>query len=381
MKCKKNSIFISIGEYSAEYAAFPLIKTIVETYPDIEIYGLCGKNIKSLGVNSLYDYGLINSGGFIELIPYSINFVSCLSKIIKQIHKNPPKYAILVDLPDFNFLLARVLKSYGTKIIYYIPPQIWAWRKNRVKFIKKYVDNVVVFYPFEEEFFKNNGVKNIIRVKHPLATLPLLSPKDALNKLGISNKEDKKYIALLPGSRIHELNYHLPILIEVIKSMLIKRKDLYFLIPLPEHLRKHMSKKIYKFEEVKKFVSIIYNVYDFPSSWLTMRCSDIGLVALGTATLEATLAQLDIISFYKTSKISFEIGKLLININNFALPNIILNQKIIPEFIQNQAEPQLLSNALLTMLERKKDIQIYNEIRNTLSNAKDFVLQDIGIVF
>ena len=257
-----------------------------------------------------------------------------------------PDLVILIDYPDFNLPLARWAHRKGIPVFYYISPQVWAWRRRRVKKIKKYVRRMAVILPFEKALYEGAGMPDVHFAGHPLLDVvkSRLSPEEIRRRLDV--KENQPIVALLPGSRTGEVKTLLPVMIETARRLKADLPDLVFAVPLAETVPERVVSDILGKSEIP--VRVIRNhVYDL------LAVADGALVASGTATLETALMGTPMAVLYRVSPISYFIGRLVIRIRSIALVNIVAGRTIVPEFIQKQAEPEAMSRALLKILSDK----------------------------
>ena len=278
-------------------------------------------------------------------------------KLCKEDIKNyQPDVLVLVDYPGFNLRIAEFAKNLGIKVVYYISPQLWAWKEGRVETIKKYVDEMLVILPFEKDFYKKHQVDAHF-VGHPLldaiSDLPEISVENFKKKNGLNEKE---IIALLPGSREQEVEKMLTLMLSVRDSF----KNYQFVIAGAPSLPKEFYQKFV--DDDVHFVS--NKTYDL------LRCSRAALVTSGTATLETALLNVPEIVCYRTSKISYEIGKRMVkNIKFISLVNLIMDKEVVKELIQSQLNTENLVDELQKILEgpkRDKMLQDYELLREKL---------------
>ena len=286
--------------------------------------------------------------GFLE-VAMNIRTILKNIKICKEDIKNyQPDVLVLVDYPGFNLRIAEFAKSIGIKVVYYISPQLWAWKEGRVETIKKYVDEMLVILPFEKDFYKKHQV-NAHFVGHPLLdAISDLAPIDAENFKKENGLNDKEIIALLPGSREQEVEKMLSLMLSVRDSF----KNYQFVIAGAPSLPKEFYQKFV--DDDVHFVS--NKTYDL------LRCSKAALVTSGTATLETALLNIPEIVCYRTSTISYEIGKRVVkNIKFISLVNLIMDREIVKELIQKELNTENLVNELQKILEgQKRDKMLEN---------------------
>jgi lipid-A-disaccharide synthase len=269
----------------------------------------------------------------------------------KSLDERRPDLIILIDYPDFNLPLAKAASKRNIKVLYYISPQVWAWRQGRIGQIKKTVNKMAVILPFEIETYKRQGFA-VNYVGHPLLDMIKLNyPKqESRKKFGLD--EDKITIGILPGSRLSEVRKLLPELLQAAQILKNKMPDIQFVLPLADTLEEATLTEIISGFNVKINV-ISGHTYDVVS------CVDLALVASGTATLETALLNVPMIIVYKISLLSYFIGRLFVRVKNIGLVNIIAGKTIVPELIQNDASGVRIAAEALSILkngERKQEM-------------------------
>ena len=334
--------YIIAGEASGDLHASNLMKAILQKDQNTEFRFWGGDLMeKASGDKPTKHYKELAFMGFLEV---AMNLRTILKniKFCKEDIKNyQPDVLILVDYPGFNLRIAEYAKSLGIKVVYYISPQLWAWKEGRVETIKKYVDEMLVILPFEKDFYKKHQVEAHF-VGHPLldaiSDLPNISADDFKKKNGLNEKE---IIALLPGSREQEVEKMLSLMLSVRDSF----KNYQFVIAGAPSLPKEFYQKFV--DEDVHFVS--NKTYDL------LRCSKAALVTSGTATLETALLNVPEIVCYRTSTISYEIGKRVVkNIKFISLVNLIMDKEIVKELIQKELNTKNLVEELQKILEGQK---------------------------
>lgn len=345
-------IIISTGEKSGDLHGANLILQLKKYFPDMEVFGIGGENLKNAGVKLIYRMESLAVVGFSEVFRKLPRVMAGLKTIHRFIINFKPDLIILVDYPGFNLRLAKFAKRYNIKVVYYISPQVWAWGSWRVRTIRRYVDKMICILPFEAEFYRKAGVDATF-VGHPLLDIVKYreSKPSFLNRFGISR--DKTIITLLPGSRTEEIKKLLPVMLEV-EEKLREIKDIEcFLVATPE-----------LFEEIKHFLNQKKIHLIKGLKYEAMRYADLILCASGTVTLEALLLETPMIILYKLSTISYIIAKFLSRVPYIGLVNIIAGESIVPEFIQSNASAQRILPVVLKSIERRE------EIRDTLTSIR-----------
>lgn len=348
-----DSLLIIAGEASGDLHGSALIKELIRFKPDINVFGIGGKNMKDAGLNAVYDIEKLAFLGFTEVIKH-IPFIKKVQKdIIDKVLFLNTKTAVLIDYPGFNLSIAKKLKKLGLKIIYYISPQIWAWGKGRISKIKKLVDHMIVLFPFEKELYQKEGVK-VTFSGHPLIerikNYNFIEAEEFRKKYGIL----KDILLIMPGSRHHEIELILP---ECVKAAryLSDKYDLQPVIACSGNISEDIFRGKPELEDFKIIKGFTYEL---------LKYSRLGIIKSGTSTLEAGLFCLPYVVVYKTSRLTYEIGRVLIKIKNIAIVNIILQKNVIKELIQNDVESGKISEECSKILD---DVNYYNRLKNDLA--------------
>lgn len=333
---------ISAGEASGDHHAAALVEHLSAASPGLSFFGLGGPGMAKAGVELRADAGQVSVTGLFEVLPALGRILKALRAMKKALAEERPRALILVDFPDFNFLLARAARKRKVPVIYYIVPQIWGWRRGRVKFLKKNVSRLVVILPFEEDWYRERGLKTFY-AGHPLADLPPLDSDHRarfLTELGID--PDRPVVGLLPGSRSNEIKRTMPLLAQAARLLLEERPDLSFLLPLAPGRNR---------EEIQDRLNGLPAVLVQGRAREVLAASRAALVCSGTATLEAALARTPLVMFYRVSPLTYLLRGLVPMVDTFSLPNLIGGRKVVSELIQGQASPERLAAEALTLLD------------------------------
>lgn len=340
--------YIIAGEASGDLHGSNLMKALKQKDPNAEFRFWGGDLMAKQGGTMVKHYRDLAFMGFLEV---AMNLKTILNNIKfckEDIKNNKPDVLILVDYPGFNLRIAKFAKELGIKVVYYISPQLWAWKEGRVEIIKKYVDEMMVILPFEEDFYKKHKVHSHF-VGHPLldaiSTLQDINIEEFKKENGLNEKE---IIALLPGSRKQEVEK----MLEMMLSVRPYFKEYQFVIAGAPSLPKEFYEKYV--DENVHFVS--NRTYDL------LRCSKAALVTSGTATLETALLNVPEVVCYRGSKVSYAIAKRLVkNIKYISLVNLIMDREVVKELIQNDLNTKNLVEELKKMLEGEKRVEVLKE--------------------
>ncbi|WP_367670424.1 lipid-A-disaccharide synthase [Sodalis-like secondary symbiont of Drepanosiphum platanoidis] len=348
----KINIGLVAGESSGDILGANLMNSLKKYIPNINFFGISGPCMKKEGMESWYNIDELSIIGLTEIIKKIPRILFIRNNLIKRFIKLNINVFIGIDSPDFNIFLEKKLKKSGIKVIHYISPSIWAWRKNRIFKIKNSVDQILSFLPFEKKIYDKFNIPCKF-IGHILADNIPLKPnkKKARKKLNISSKSI--CLAILPGSRFNEIKNLTKTFLysaKILKNLLPKLK---ILIPFINKDCEYIFNKIYY-----KYTPEIKIKKYFNQSHTVMIASDVALVASGTSTLECMLAKCPMVVGYKVNFFTFLIAKILIKIPWISLPNIIANKKLVKEFLQKECNPKNLSKELYKLLINKNNNKI-----------------------
>ena len=357
-------IMIVAGEVSGDLHGGNLVKAMRRMDPSLQFYGVGGRKLKEAGVDLIADSSDMAVVGLTEVFARLGTIMKVMRRLKTSMKDLKPDLVILIDYPDFNLSIAKSAKKNGIKVFYYIGPQVWAWRKGRIEQIKKNVDKMAVILPFEAPFYHAAGVDATF-VGHPLLdeVKTKYSREETIRRLGLQSGVTT--VGMLPGSRRAEIIKHLPEMIKAAEIIEKKIQPVQFIIPLVETLDISLVSNIIRQFPVK--VRVVRDaVYD------VIHCTDIAMVASGTATLETALMETPMVIIYKVSAPSYYIGKMVINIDHIGLVNIIAGKTVVPELIQDDANAERIATEIIDILTNKErlfDIKSQlSEIRNKLGS-------------
>ncbi|MFC2163466.1 lipid-A-disaccharide synthase [Acidobacteriota bacterium] len=354
-------ILVVAGENSGDKHGAGLIHQFKKKNPTASFFGIGGEMMKAEGVELIYSVKDLSVMGAFELISHLSRLKKIFTHIKNEAKKRNPSAAILIDSPDFNLRLAKVLKKQSTPVLYYISPTVWAWRKGRLKTIQRYVNQMMLIFPFEEALYKENSVEAIY-VGHPLLERMeiALSKEDFCNKLNIN--KDEPIVCLMPGSRNSEIKYHMPILTAAIEKLAQEMRATYVLL-LAESVDQGLIN-----QHIKSCQERIHVLKE--DRYECMAYSDLILSSCGTANLEAALVETPFISFYRISPWTYNLGLPFIKTRTYSIVNILAGKKIVPELIQKQFTPEKLFRDALKILSSD---QIRTEMIDQFKKIKDIL--------
>jgi len=360
MNSKK--IMMVAGEVSGDLHGALLMEAILHIDPKVQFFGIGGEHLGRMGMKLLYHSQSLSVVGITEIFFKIGSILKALRRLKQSLDRERPDLIILIDFPDFNLRLAKIAHRKGIPVLYYISPQVWAWRPKRVKLIAQWVKKMVVLFPFEVPFYEAAGV-DVEWVGHPLLDIvkPTLSKEVAFQRFDLDPK--RKTIALLPGSRMHEVKRLLPPLLASAQLLAKEIPDLQFIIPLAPGIDQRTLSPWMKniFVPVKVVEGWAYEV---------MNLSELLITASGTATLEAAILGKPMVIVYKVSFFSYWIGKALIQVDHIGLVNLVAGKEIAPELIQKDVHPQRIAEEALRILRdpilRRRMTESMAEVRQNL---------------
>jgi lipid-A-disaccharide synthase len=342
-------IFILTGEPSGDKLASTIISRLKLENPEIEYLSVGGTHLKNLGIKSIYNLKEITYLGFTSVLLNIFKIRSKINKTVEEIIKFNPDILLSVDSPDFTLRVAERVKKINTNIktIHYVAPQVWVWRKNRVKKIKKFIDHILLLFEFEKKYFDEENIKNTF-VGHPLIE------RNQNNKTVIENilPKDKKIISLFPGSRNSETNILLPILLDFVKLMNLKHNEYFFYIHATEENKNLILQQIknFNFENID-----IVSEENIKSKILSK--SIFAVSKSGTVSLQICNFNVPSIIIYKLSFINFMIFKILVNVKFANIINIINNREVIPELLQKECNAYEIYRSVIYFLKNPELVE------------------------
>jgi lipid-A-disaccharide synthase len=406
------TVMIIAGESSGELYGSLLAQALKNSYPDLHILGVGGEKMQMAGVELVS--GIAGAFGITELFSALRDLKAAFRKTTEAIKKFMPAVVVLIDYPDFNLKVAEFAKSLGIKILYYVSPQVWAWRKNRVKKIAHLIDRMAVVLPFEAEIYRKAGVPCEF-VGHPIieeietvlqsinptsppfnsllskkgyrgvkgenigdADLRLTTDNLSLNsispavrtyfKTSLGLNAHLPLLSLLPGSRPHELKRLLPLVIEVIRQCKKEFRDYQFCIPLAPNTD---DGKYGRFLEALKQEGAVIKKGE---SIRVLTASDIAVIASGTATLQAAFLEVPMVVIYKLSSSTYLLGRLLVDIKHISLVNILSGRGVVLELLQQKASPENIIREMRKLIEdgsyRESMVKSFRSVREPFRDLR-----------
>lgn len=344
-------VLIIAGEASADLHGSNLVLAMKRQDPDISFCGIGGQKMEAAGVKILFPSSKMAVVGITEVFSRLSYILKAYRQLKKMLTEADPDLIILIDYPDFNIRLAGVAKRYGVPVLYYISPQVWAWRKGRIKTIADRVDRMSVILPFEGAYYEQCGLRTDY-VGHPLMdSVPQgLNPTEVKLELGLHC--DGPVLGLLPGSRVEEIKNLLPAMVEAAEILSLRHKGLTCILPLASTVPPGLVEAEINHSPVN--IKLIQGkIYE------ALVACDAAMLASGTVTLEAAILGTPMIIAYRVSPLSYWIGKMVVKVPFIGLVNLVAEKAVVPELIQNQVTPDRLAeeaDAILKDGPRRKNM-------------------------
>ncbi len=359
-------IMVVAGEASGDMHAANFVRATHQIDNSIEFYGMGSEQLRDAGVDLLIDCSDIAVVGLVEVLANYSKIMHALNTLRDELRHNPPDLLVLVDYQEFNFKLAQTAKELGIKVLFYISPQVWAWRQHRVHKIGKLIDMMAVILPFEEKFYKEANVP-VRFVGNPLVDEAKANKDKAscFNEYGLD--ENRTVVGLFPGSRRSEIKRVLPIQLAAAEALQKQKPELQFILPVASTLSKEaFDACLTKYSHLNVILvkDLAYNV---------MQCCDAIITASGTATLEIALMGIPNCITYKIAHLSYWILKWMVKLDDIGLVNIVAGKRIVQEFLQYEAKPQAIASEVIKLLDntayRHQMISELNGVREKLGKT------------
>lgn len=375
LPAKTLRIGIVAGEASGDILGAGLIRALRDSYGDIQVEGVGGPLMIAEGCISLFPQDRLAVMGLIEPMRRLPELLGIRRSLREHFIANPPDVFIGIDSPDFNLSLELALRRKGIKTVHYVSPSVWAWRQGRLKKIARATDMVLTLFPFEEKFYREHAAEypdlHVVCVGHPLADSIPMETDVAVARAALLLTVSSQAVALLPGSRAGEVARMGQLFLDVARWCTHKRNGLCFVMPAANPAReKQLRDLLADYPDVP--VTLISG-----KSQLCMAASDAVLMASGTTTLEAMLLKKPMVVAYRMAKFSYAIISRLLKVPYIALPNLLANEKLVPELLQDAATVENLGNALLAILDNPAQTKIlqtrfaelHSDIRRNASDS------------
>lgn len=352
-------LLLSAGEASGDMHAADLIAALRARLDDLDMYGMGGPLMQKAGVELLFNPTSMSTVGFVEALKSVQVMRRVLARLGDAMDSRRPDVVVCIDFSGFNMRLAELATRKNIPVVYYLPPSVWAWGRGRAEKLARLGATVCAVFPFEEEAYKRAGA-DVVFVGHPLVdrVKPAAQPGEVRRELGVG--DEQPLIALLPGSREQELKLLLPAMLDGAAIIHRQRPDTRFVLPVAHTLSAQVVKRFLP-DGGAPLAVIEGRTYDI------MNAADLGMLSMGTATLEAAILGLPHVACYRVSGTTYMLARRLVNIRHFALPNILAGREIVPERVQGDVTGPRLADAVLPML----DAERHETMRQELARVRE----------
>jgi lipid-A-disaccharide synthase len=359
----QDAILIVAGEASGEMYGAELVEALQQDRLDrpFRFFGCGGHQMEKAGVDILVDIEKTAVLGPLEAAAHLFHYLSAMKRLLRETLVRRAVLAILIDFPDFNLRLAEKLKTLGIQVVYFVSPQIWAWRTHRVHQVKRSVDSMLVILPFEVEFYARFGVR-VDYVGHPLVDRVKPTLDRAAFCLKYHLDPEGQFLSLLPGSRAKEIRYNLPILLHTARRIAWER-PVHFLIPVASAGQVEKIQSLIQEETPDLPVTLVPN-----DAYNAIWHSRLAVVSSGTATLEAALLEVPLISVFRISNLTWIAGQYLVDVPYYCLVNLIAGEEIVPELFQQDFTEERLWKEIRRFLD---DEALCNHVKMKLSSVRE----------
>jgi len=328
-------LMVVAGEASGDLHAADVLAELRRRRPDLRAFGMGGPRLESAGLERLFDAREISVMGIAEVLPRLPRIWRVFRALVRAARERRPAAALLVDVPDFNLRLARKLRKLGVPVVFYVSPTVWAWRRGRVRQIARDVDRMLCILPFEEEFYREHGVRARYVGNPVVEQVPPPGTPEAFRRaLGLDAA--RPTLALLPGSRPSELQRLLPAMVASAALLAKERPDLQLVVPVAPGLDRAPLEKAFAARGLRP------TLVDGRAAEV-VGASDVAVVASGTATLETALMLRPMVVVYRMSALSWAVGKLLVKVAFVSLVNLLSGRRLVPELLQSQLRPEAVA--------------------------------------
>lgn len=326
-------IMLVVGEASGDMHGASLVNALLKRDPNLTFFGVAGDQLQQTNFEALFTVSELTGMGLLELAGNIKNIVAAYRLLRRSLRTRRPSLLILIDFPELNLRLARLAKDLGVPVLYYVSPQVWAWRRGRIRQIAQVVDKMAVVFPFEVAFYERHDMP-VEFVGHPLLDVVRVSQErePMLRELGLHN--EKPVIALLPGSRRKEIAYHLPVMVAAATELKRVEQAQFFCVRASTLDRAELQREL----DRAGFVIPIVEA----GRYNAVNAADLVWAASGTATLETALLEKPMIVVYRVSWVTYWLARLLVQIKYIGIANIIAGKAIVPELVQSDLSAERL---------------------------------------
>jgi lipid-A-disaccharide synthase len=334
-------VMISCGEPSGDLYAGALARELRRLDPSTVLTGFGGERLRSAGANLTADFKGLSVTGLLEVARLLPRTYAVYRRLVAEAESNRPDVFVAIDFPDFNFRLASRMRRLGIPVVYYISPQLWAWRPGRLKTMRRIADRVLVIFPFEEDIYRRAGVA-VEWVGHPL--FDVAAPPEPRDVFLTRHRLDpsRPVVALLPGSRSNELRAILPDLVRAAARIRQQLPEVQFLLARAPHLSNDLLAPV---AGSGTAVTVIEGATD-----AVLASADVAIVASGTVTVQAAIHECPMVVVYRLSPLTYRLGRPFVQVDTFAMANLVAGRTIVPELIQDDFTPEAVATHALTLL-------------------------------
>ena len=353
---------ISCGEASGDLYAGALVRALRELDAGIEVFGFGGEQLRAAGADLVGDYRGVAVTGLIEALSVLPRSWTMLRRLKEAARSRRPDVFVAIDFPDFNFRLLPAMRELGVTVVYYVSPQLWAWRPGRLETIRRSVGRMLVIFPFEQAIYERAGVP-VEFVGHPLVELarPARPRAEFLRSMDLD--PDRPVLALLPGSRPNELRHVLPVLAEAAPLVAARVPGVQFLIARAPSLDDVLLSPVDAMRSTGLRVGIARDATDD-----VLAAADAVVTASGTATVQAALHGTPMVIVYRLSRVTYAIGRRFVRVQNYGMVNLVAGRRIVPELIQDQLTPEAVTREIVPLL---TDRARADAVRRDLASVRD----------
>jgi lipid-A-disaccharide synthase len=350
-------LLVSCGEPSGDLYGGELVGALHARVGALEVFGLGGDHLRDRGARLVAHVREVAVVGLLEVVTHLRRLREVFTGILQAVDRERPDAAVLIDYPDFNLRLARELHRRGVPVIYYVSPQIWAWRGGRIRSIRETVSRMLVIFPFEEALYRGAGVP-VTFVGHPLVDLVRPADRNSVAaRLGV--EAARPMIALLPGSRPKEVAHNLPPLVGAVDRLRREQPELQFVLAAAPSIDRALLQRSV---ETRPIRIVVGNTHDVLGS------ADLALVASGTATVEAALLRTPMIVVYRLSSLTYALGRPFVRVPHFAMVNLIAQRRVVPELIQGDFTEERVAAETAALLSSPSRLE---QMRNDLGEVRE----------
>ena len=337
-----STIMISCGEPSGDLYAGALATEIRRLDAGAHVFGFGGERLRAAGADLVGDYPGLTVTGLVEALRVLPRSLDMYRRLVRAARERRPDVLVVIDFPDFNFRLAGTINRLGIPVVYYVPPQLWAWRRGRVRTIRRLVQRVLVIFPFEERIYREAGVR-VDFVGHPLLDLARAEePREPfLSRLGL--RPELSTVALLPGSRPNELARIVPVLAKAAALVSARLGDAQFVVARAPNLDQGLFSP---FDIASGFpLAIVESKADD-----VLAAADVAITASGTATVQAAIHLCPMVVVYRLAPLTYHLGRRFVHVDTFGMVNLVAGRKIVPELIQDDFTPEAVAGEVMGLL-------------------------------